>query len=182
MQDQAHYIQLYRSLSDERLSILVQSEFAQLLPEAQTALTIVIRERGLDEKIQQYRAAATKPVTDADIDNLINNRALIPCPHCGNRDSSFNVIQFFQFVYIYVMFCWETRTMVGCAKCLIQQMRSVKTTHRFLLFMPPVQTLISILYLRKIDRIIRKLEADNSPTEYLRPYIEKYYLAIKGQM
>lgn len=174
------YLDSYRSLSDVKLRMLAQHEFEDLVPEAQTALMQVIRERGLDKKVEEYREAERNPISPEEIGQFAANRHNLPCPHCGVRDGSFNVYPIFQFVFCYVFFYWRYRLLVGCRNCILGDLNGLRTTYLILAVLVPIQTLISLGYLVMINRLRRKIETENSPTPSLLPYVERHYWEIKG--
>ena len=172
----------YRGLSDSELRRLLRQPPESFEPEAYRILRLVAKERGLDKQVEEEMAREQMPVTEQMVRDLIAKRDSIQCPVCGRKDGTFNIHVFFRVVFVYVWVIVKKQVIVGCRSCREEQLGQHVWLYRLLLLLLPVQTAISFAYLLYFHRLLQRIASDNSPTEYLAPFLTtNYWRVIEGK-
>src|SRR5262245_55726267 len=97
----------YASLSDESLIELTVGEAGQLTPEALEVLKAELHKRGFEHQLGEVVAIQTRPLAEGELDEMVEQARLFPCPWCGSQERPLNATKL-----------GTGRIVVGCVPCI----------------------------------------------------------------
>lgn len=172
----------YRELSDIELKTLLRQPAETFEPDGYRVLKQVAAERNLDRQVEEEQARESMPVSDQMVKELSLHRERIACPFCGCKDGTLNVHVFFKVVFVYVWVFAKKQFIIGCRRCRTNQLKEHMRFYLLLLLLVPVQTIISFAYLLYLRHSLQRIAVDDSPTEYLLPFISaNYWHIVEGK-
>jgi len=174
------FAETYSHYDDNKLKSLYCSSYNDLREEAKEALVNELLRRNIKARTIDNSELIETEISNEELYRMVDQYRNCRCPNCGKEYSGINVYTLDYIYYIYVYAFFGKKTFVGCSSCLPAEIDGHMMLYRILMILLPVQTVLSIFYLRKGKRIIDEIRRANEPTRELYDYVHRNFKAIRN--
>ncbi|MCB9262213.1 MAG: hypothetical protein H6607_07545 [Flavobacteriales bacterium] len=174
-----NFEETYRRFPDRKLEHIAKYEFDSLQPEAKIAITSELKRRNLDSEVKEFHKILEEDVTKDEFRKIANLYRSCDCPYCGKTNKGINVVNISYLYFIVVLIFWGKLSYVGCSSCLEEQLNDYKKKLKLLALIVPFQTILSFITIHDVNKAIKNIQGNNTPTREYLQYVRDNVYSIK---